>query len=144
MNATIEVPRALVERARKHFERTGRPYLLRPWRTSDWPLTALPGDSGRWLVMLAPEGPFARAVSAAAVVCGRGDDVILRRLAEGAVTALAEVPRRFICDGRVVGLWEIVEGSVCVRGPVALSCLSWALRQWGVGFFVRLQDERTH
>jgi hypothetical protein len=82
-------------------------------------------------------------VFAAALMYGRNDDAILSRLAEGAVTALAEVPRRFACGGCVVGVWEIVEGSVCVRGPVALSCLSWALRQWDVGFFVELGDNGT-
>src|SRR5260221_9555064 len=59
------------------------------------------------------------------------------------VTGLEAAPQRFTREGSTVGLWEVIEGSVCVRGPVALSCLSWALRDRRVGFYLTLSEVHT-
>jgi hypothetical protein len=56
---------------------------------------------------------------------------------------LEQLPRRFTCEGNTVGLWEVIEGSLCVRGPVALSCLSWALRDRKVGFYLTVPELET-
>jgi len=143
VTARVEVPRAIVAQAEEHYLSKGRPLLFAPRRKADWPLAALPGDSGKWLVLLDPESPPAMVVFAAAFMYRRDYGDILERLAKGAVAALAEVPQRFTCDGRTVGLWEVAEGSVCVRGPVALSLLSFVLREQGIGFFLTLSEGTT-
>jgi hypothetical protein len=142
MSAAVRVPRHVVEHARKHFVRTGRPLLFAPRRKADWALAALPGESGRWLILLDPETPPAQVWMALADRCGGplSDDAILERLAKGAIAALADVPRKFECEGHIVGVWEASEGSACVRGSVALTCLSWALRKRRVGFYLILSE----
>jgi len=57
-----------------------------------------------------------------------------------AVAGLEGLPRRFTCEGSTAGLWEVIEDSVRGRGPVALSCLLWLLRERRVGLFIRLED----
>ncbi len=60
------------------------------------------------------------------------------------VAGLEGLPRHFTCEGSTVGLWEVIDGSsACVRGPVALSLLSWLMREQNVGFYVALSEART-
>jgi hypothetical protein len=139
----VEVPRAVVERAERHYLRRRRPLLYGRRRRSEWRLTALPGASGRFAVLLDPECPAGRLILVASFMCGHRDDAILERLAKGAMAALADVPDCFRCNGREVGRWEVMLGSVFVRGPVALSCLSWVLHDQRVGFFLTLSGGAT-
>ena len=39
-------------------------------------------------------------------------------------------------------LWEVIEDRVCMRGPVALSCLSWILRERKAGLYLTLVEFR--
>ena len=69
---------------------------------------------------------------------------LLADLCRVVVAGLEGLPQRFTCDGKVVGVWEIESDdaakSACVRGPVALTCLSWLLREERVGFYLRLSE----
>lgn len=141
---TVEAPRAVVERARKHVVKTGRPLLLRDRRRRNyWPLVAIQGDSVRWLVLVDPEAPPAQAAVAGALRRGGGKDEVIERLARLAVTALADVPDRFRCERCEVSWWEVLEGSVCVRGPVALTCLSWGRKDQWVGLYLTMSEVAT-
>jgi hypothetical protein len=134
----IEVPVNVVAKARRHLAKTGRPLLLRDRRRrNDWSLVALPANRG-YLLLLGPETPPAQWYFAMAEEYPHRDP--MADLAKGAVTVLAEVPQRFVSDGKVIGVWEVVEGSVCVRGPIALSCVSWTLRERRVGFYLTLSE----
>jgi hypothetical protein len=142
MSTGIEVPVLVVERARMHLAKTGTPLLLRDRRRrNDWPLVALPSNLG-YLLLLHPETPPAQMYFAMAERNPERD--VLADIAKLAATALEDVPRRFVCGGQVVGLWEIVPTeaaqTVCVRGPVALTLLSWFLRARKVGFYVTLSE----
>ena len=137
---TIEVPASVVAKARRHFEETGCPLLMRDARRkTDWPLLAIPSRIG-YLLLLGPGTPPVQVAMAMTQMAAgpMDDDWILGRLVTGAVAALAEVPRKFECSGRVVGLWEDSDGSVCVRGPVALTCLSWTLRERKTGVYLKM------
>ena len=140
MSRAVLILRRVVERAERHYFSTGKPLLYGRRRKSEWALVAIPGASGRFLVMLEPESPAGRLILLAAFMGSHKEEDILERLAKGAVAALAEVADRFQCDGREVGRWEVVLDSVCVRGPVALSCLSWVLREQRIGFYLTLSE----
>ena len=138
---SIEVPANVVAKARRHFTKTGRLLLLRDRRRrNDWSLVTVPSNLG-YLLLLGPETPPAQWYFAMAEKYPHRDPVA--DIAKGAVTTLAQLPQRFMSDGQVVGVWEVVEGSVCVRGPIALACVSWALRERRVGFYLKLSELGT-
>ena len=141
MSATVEVPRAFVERARKHIAKTGLPLLLRDLRRRhDWELVAIPGHRGYVLVV----GPTTHVAQFYVAMGHRNPERDLAAdLCRVTVAGLEGLPRRFTCDGTTVGLWDVSDDAVCVRGPVALSCMSWALRDRRVGFYLTLSEVRT-
>ena len=135
---TIEVPSEVVEKVRRHLAKTGAPLLLRNRRRrNDWPLVALPSDLG-YLLLLHPETPPAQVYFAMAEESSERD--VVADLAKCAVEVLADMPRRFTCEGQVVATWEVAANSVCVRGPIALSLLSWALCEQKVGLYAVLSE----
>ena len=141
MSASIEVPRDFVDRARAHLARTGRPLLLRDRRrVNDWQLVALPETQG-YLITVGPTTPVAQTYVAMKHRYPHRD--LTADLCSVTAAGLEGLPRRFTCDGLTVGLWDVSESHVCVRGPVALSCLSWMLRQQKVGFYLTLWEADT-
>jgi len=98
MTVTVEVPREMVEKARSQLAKTGHPLLLRDrQRRNDAELVAIPVNRG-YLLVVGPETHIAQF-------------------------HVAMHHRYLGRDLRTVGLWEVIEDSVCGRGPVALSCL---------------------
>ena len=140
MSASVEVPRAVVESAREHFARTGRPYLQRQQRRPDeTSLVVLPSVLG-YRLAIDPESSQEELFLAAAGVDSQGD--LISDLARAAAAELEGLPQRFTCEGSIVGLLDISEAAVIARGPVALACAGWAIRQRG-GFCLRLQFDDT-
>ena len=140
MSASIEVPASVVARARRHFTKTGCPLLLRDRRRrNDWELVAIPANRGYLLVMGPATLPAQWYVAMSEQYPQRD---LLADLCRVVVAGIEGLPQRFTCEGKVVGMWEIVSddaaNSACVRGPVALTCLSWLLREQRVGFYLRL------
>ena len=141
MSAAIEVPRVFVERARVHLTRTGRPLLLRDRRrVNDWELVALPESQG-YLLTVGPTTPVAQTYVAMKRRYPHRD--LTADLCSITAAGLAGLPRRFTCEGVTVGLWDVSEDRVRVRGPVALSCLSWMLRDQKVGFYLIVWEDET-
>lgn len=131
----------MVERAREHIAATGRPLLLRDRRRrNDLKLVALPANRG-YLLAVGPETPVAQFYVAMSRRFPQRD--LGADLCRVVVAGLDGLPHRFTCNGRTVGLLEVTEESICVRGPVALSCLSWALRERLTGFYLTLSESMT-
>ena len=138
MSATVQIPAAFVERARRHITTTGRPLLTRDnRRRSDWELLAVPVTQG-YLLAIGPETSVAQFYVAMNRRLPERDLAV--DLCRVTAAGLEGLPRRFSCEGITVGLWDISADGVCVRGPVALSCMSWALRDRRVGFYVTLSE----
>jgi hypothetical protein len=137
----VEVPASYVDQARRHLAKTGLPLLVRDRRRrSDLELVAMLVNRG-YVLAVGPETPVAQfyvAMSHRYPARDLGAD-----LCSVAVAGLEELPRQFMCEGSTVGLWEVIQDTVCVRGPVALSCLSWTLRDRRVGFYLTLSEAET-
>jgi hypothetical protein len=133
MSASIEIPARFVQRAQEHLRRTGRP-LVYGQRGKGRELAALQNPaSGRWALYALPEP----------MVVGRFSFAELQmRLASCAKDAVGGLPRRFECEGHEVGRVDDCDGLAVVSSTLALSCLSYVLRQHHpkTGFFVRVPD----
>ncbi len=141
MSATVEVPRAILERARAHVTRTGHPLLFRDLRRRrDWELLAVPVTQG-YVLAIGPGTPVAQFY--VAMSHRYPERNLALDLCRVTAAGLEGFPRRFMCEGITVGVWDVSEDGVCVRGPVALSCMSWALRDRRVGFYVTLSEVQT-
>ena len=138
MSDPVEVPRDVVERARRHLKRTGQPLLLRDRRRrNDIELVAVPVDRG-YLLAAGPETPVAQIYVAMSHQHPERD--LGADLCSVPVAGLEGFPQRFTCAGSTVGLWEVIDGVVCVRGPMALALLSWLLRVRKVGLYLTLRE----
>ena len=138
MSAAIEVPRVFVDQARVHLSRTGQPLLTRDRRrVRDWEFVAMP-DSQGYLIMVGPTTHVAQTLVAMKRRYPQRDLAV--DLCSITAAALEGLPRRFTCEGLTVGLWEASDARVCVRGAVALSCLSWMLRNQKVGCYLTLWE----
>lgn len=138
LGTPVEVPAAVLVRARKHLEKTGQPLLLRDRRRrGDWALVEVPGNRG-FTLLLDPESPPAQAHMAMGEMFPPRS--LVADLAQSAAAGLEALPRRFTCEGTTVGIWEIVGECAWVRGPVALTLLSRLLREQRIGFYVRLPE----
>ena len=144
MSATVAVPPSVVSLARRHYRRTGRAYLLGAL-AEDVRLDVSPGSQGRYLLTLDPE----RAAEIGLLDLAEGytpEDRAahaLLLLADAVAAVLGVEPIRFVSDGHQVGHVEIIESpfgshAVRVRGPVSLTCLSWALRDGRAGYYLGL------
>lgn len=141
MSTAIEVPCRFLNRARAHLARTGHPLLLRDRRrVKDWEVVALPDTQG-YLLTVGPTTPVAQTY--VAMQRRHPDRDLAADLCSIAAAGFEGLPRRFTSEGLTVGLFEADERRVIVRGPIALSCLSWMLRQQNVGFFVTLWETNT-
>lgn len=141
MSAALEVPRRLVVRARLHVTATGRPLLTRDRRrVNDLELIALPSSLG-FVLTVGPTTPVAQVYVALAQ--RNPDRDLAADLCSITAAGLDGLPRRFTCEGLTVGLWDHSDARACVRGPIALSCFSWMLRQQKAGFYVTLWEADT-
>lgn len=133
MKPSIEVPREFLARAWAFLHEHSRPYLVHGHESGDpWRVRAYPVVNGYVLALHPASAPaclYAATDHASGAETPRAHrHRIIARLLE------AE-PRRFTCEGRVVGLWQIEQRpagpQTCARGPIALSCLSWMLNEQG-------------
>ena len=142
MNRSTEVPRAVVEFAERQIRSTGRPFLYAPKAVGEWRLDALPGENGRFLLVLAPDAlPIIReiAISNGGTVDEMADR-LLEKLMRAATVSIEREPPVIECEGRQIGTLEIDGELACVNGPITLTCLSWIFRTYGRGFYIRLVE----
>lgn len=109
-------------------------------RRNDWELVALSVNRG-YLLAVGPETPVAQFYVEMSRRYPQRD--LGADLCRVVVAGLSGLPQRLTCQGSTVGLWEVIEERVCVRGPIALSCLSWALRERRAGFYLTLSEVQT-
>ena len=147
MIAPASIPAGFLRRARGHLRRTGQPLLLRPRRpTTDHPILALPGDAGRYLIMLEPDetmGHLAGLVATGDTVEERTVSMV-EKLMGFTLTAIAGLPNNFECDGEKLGRFYVIADTLCLEGgPLALAALSWVLYHRKAGLFLRLSEADT-
>ena len=138
MSATAEIPADVVAAAERHYLRHRRPLLFRPRSKSDWGLLALPGDSGYLLMLDLESCPLVGAMAPSEGTVEERADALMAKLAHEVVGVLDGMPNSFVASGRRIGGFETVHGVVRVDGPVALTCLSWMLREQRTGFYLAL------
>jgi hypothetical protein len=139
VSESAEIPRRVLNQAREHAAKTGQPLLSRDLRRRrDWPLVAERFDRG-YVLAAGPQTHVAQLYLAMKRRYPERD--LGADLCRVAVEVLDLLPRRLACEGSTVGIWEVLDGVVCVRGPVALSCLSWLLIAQKVGCYVALLDD---
>jgi hypothetical protein len=148
MSASVSIPASFLARARRHLRRTGQPLLLPPRRPcADWGLLVEKNPaSERWAVLFDPSfiAVLWRELEMVADPAkpeeeqGEGFTVFMEKLTRLAAVAVKDLPDRFECHGWPVGRMDLCDGVVFVSNTLALSCLSWVLRQQRTGFFLRL------
>ena len=99
------------------------------------------GSFARCLLIHDPRDAGGRTLVDMAFVGGGDPGDVFGYLAESAAQLLANVPRSFVCRGKIVGLLENLGSAAYVRGPVSLSCLSWFLSAKNTGLYLRLSEE---
>ncbi len=148
MSTSVSIPASFLARARRHLRRTGRPLLLPPRRPyADWGLLVEKNHaSERWAVLFDPSFIAVLWTELETVADpakpeeeqGEGFTMFMEKLARLAAIAVKDLPDRFECQGRPVGRMDLCDGVVFVSNALALSCLSWLLRDQRTGFFMRL------
>ena len=142
MSAAVAVPRAVVSWARRHYRRSSRPYLFEA-RPGDVRFDVSPGSRGRYLLTLDLE----RATEIGLLDLAEGDTPedraahVLLLLADAVAVTLGGEPIRFLCEGQQVGRVDVIRSpfgthAVRVRGHIALTCLSWTLREGRAGYYL--------
>ena len=149
MSAPAMIPANFVARARRHACRTGQPLLMRPRRRGDLALLVSKNPaSARWLVYLNP-----RAVpilyDELADICREPDAQeseqltrMMLRLHRYAAHAVEDLPDRFESAGRTVGRVDVADRcSVFASSALAVSCLSWVMRQQRTGLYLQSEPD---
>jgi hypothetical protein len=143
---TVEVPASFVKRARTHLQQTGMPLVSAPRRKMDSAFLLHRNPASlRWMVMFDPCSiPILAEAFVEAVDDPRPEPgtLIMLKLVKYALVGLEGVPNRFECDGASLGGFDECDGVAMVSDALAVSCLSWVLRQRRTGFFVKLSGSR--
>lgn len=149
MSGPAIIPASFLARARRHVRRTGQPLLMRPRRRGDLALLASKNPtSGRWLLYLNPRS-VPVLYDELADICREPDAQeseqltrMMLRLHRYAANAVEDLPDRFESEGQTVGRVDVADHcSVFASSAVAVSCLSWVMRQERTGLYLQSEPD---
>lgn len=149
MSLPAMIPANFVARARRHVRRTGQPLLLSPRRRGDTGLLiARNPASARWIVLLDPRSVpilFDELADISREPDAQESEQFTRmmlRLYRYAAVAVEGLPNRFESDGQTVGRVDVADGCcVFASSALAVSCLSWVLRQERTGLYLENEPD---